>query len=462
MSVPGGRFLACFGSTKPKHEHLGNRSRFPVDPVDKTVATDAQGATVKFVRLDTLPLMILLVGGSGCHHAMSGASNQNVETAQKPTVQLPETTPSSLTPTVYGSPTGIELLPLRGYRKLTAKMCQELAVQNSRFADAIEVPVPPPSTKRGWSEPPNTGTVLTSAIGFAGQESRNRTAGEALELYHKLVAAEAGFGVTHAAEEELQTLVSEAAKVAKAGLKEPPRTTELEAQLGEVRLERERLAGTIHQLNYAIAHLINYDLPDGVHFWPDAPVVIEQPIDTDAAVQTALQQRPDLQLLRSLQHSTDADSAQIARQVLGGLNPLAGASAVSEQFTLLMKLLIACKYRPDPQAEWDARTRRQLAMLIVDREKQAEAEVRAAVARVNSTSQQARIAAQTVDQLRVRVRELETGLKEGQSVVAKLAETRALWRKANGNLIQAATDHQIAQAKLKQTQGLLVREIVSQ
>ena len=183
---------------------------------------------------------------------------------------------------------------------------------------------------------------------------------------------------------------------------------------------------------------------DGLRIAKDVP-------DTETAISTARQYRPDLNLLRAL--IADADrGGELANGVLNGINPLLGNStAIHPVFALLAAV------QHDP-TRLEAGTRRQLVSVLESRERQAEAEVRAALATLGGARASAAAKAAEVKNLIARVGELEKREAAGQQVTLELVTARTDLLKVRGELIQAVADWHVADVKLRQAMGLLVRE----
>jgi hypothetical protein len=408
----------------------------------------------------TAPLLFL-----GCHHA-SQAGGQSVAVARPPTVPpLPQADPAPLTPVVERSVTAVP--PPPEYRRLTAAMCQELAVRNCVVANVLEDAAAEPGGGRkkhcGIEKQCGSGAgeARTRALLYAADEARNRAAGEALEMYYKLVAAEAGAQVGRAAESDLKNLMKTARAAVAAGQKEPPGTLQLEAQLAEVSADVIRAEGGARELNHGLKALLGLPQDRPEQFWPDPPEVGQPPASADEAVRVGLANRPDLLLLRTLAGSGDPDSAQVASQALGGVNPLLSgpASLLSGSPSLKLRVVAACLGLNLPTPEQLQHVRQHVAELLAGRERQAEAEIRAAIERTVSLAAQAKTHADLADGMRTRVADLEKSEAAGRGDAAELATARAAFRKASGNVVTAATNYQVAVAKLRQAQGLLVREV---
>jgi hypothetical protein len=171
----------------------------------------------------------------------------------------------------------------------------------------------------------------------------------------------------------------------------------------------------------------------------------------ETAVATARQYRPDLNLLRSLVADED-HGGEMANAVLNGINPLLGTTTPTHP---LFALLAAVKHDP---TRVESTTRRQLLGALATRDRQAEAEVRAAVATLHGQRITVTAKAAEVRNLTTRVAELEKREAAGQQVTAELATARLDLLKVRAELLQAVTDWHIADVKLRQVMGLLVRE----
>ncbi len=394
----------------------------------------------------------------GCEHA-----SQSVTAARPPTVPpLPQVNPAPLTPVIDRTVTAAPPAPV--YRRLTAAMCQELAVRNCEVANVIEDAAAEPGGGRKKQRESCAGEARTMALLYAAEEVRNRAAGEALELYYKLVAAEAGAQVSRAAEGELKALLKTALAAIAAGRKELPGTIQLEAQLAEVSADVIRAEGGARELNYALKAHLGLPQDRREQFWPDAPEVGRPPENVDELVRVGLANRPDLNLLRALVGSGESDGGQAANQALAGVNPLLSgpASLASGSPSIKLRVVAACLGLNLPGPEQLHHVQELVAELLTARERQAEAEIRAAYERTVTLAAQAKTHAELAKVLHTRVEDLEKAEAAGRGDPVALTTARAAYWKASGNVVTAATNYQAAAAKLRQAQGLLAREVLDQ
>jgi outer membrane efflux protein len=367
--------------------------------------------------------------------------------------QLPAVPRSAIEPDVSAlSATPAHGLPAQPsqYQRLTAAECRALAAVNAPLAaeldshPANDAPAHPFTHKRGESA-----DLSRQVRGYAADEIRNRSAAAALEDYYKLAAVEGQFDLAVAGHKVLTKQHSEAEKAIQQGLKDRGDVNALKRQMLEVESQAAKLDAAAGALNASLAGRLGLDSASPI--WPADPLRIaaEEP-DVLAAISTARQCRPDLNLLRAL--LTDADrGGELANNVLNGINPLLGNAAAIHP---LFALLAAVKHDP---TRLEAGTRRQLLGALESRERQAEAEVRAAVASLKGARASAAAKAAEVRNLVARVAELEKREAAGQQVTLELATARLDLLKVKGELVQAVADWHVADVKLRQAMGLLVR-----
>jgi outer membrane protein TolC len=104
------------------------------------------------------------------------------------------------------------------------------------------------------------------------------------------------------------------------------------------------------------------------------------------------------------------------------------------------------------------KVKEQLASALEGRERQAEAEIRAAVLTLHGRRAAARARLAEVQRLEAKVDEIEKRQKAGQQVTEELTKAKLDLLKSRGELLQSAADWNVAVVKLRQAMGLLVRE----
>ncbi len=405
-----------------------------------------------------------LLAGTGCQQGRGERCPPPAPKAD-PAAQLaclPTFTPRPLVPLVEPAPGGPA--PPAGdvaagpVHRLTAGDTRLLAARNSGVARLLAGEPDDAGPRKVFHRPKGDGNARLAVRELTAEEARNRSAGDALDLYYKLAGTLAGADQALAAEAELAALVADAEKATAAGLRDRDQAGDLPTQLADVRAERVRLRGQAGELEVGLKVLLGLPVGPPARLSPDDPLEVPAaPFDIDAAVRVGLASRPDLTLLRTLAGSTDPDAPALTRKVLAGVNPLLGGGAtlaLPPSLKVVVRVVAPCSAPwPDPACPEAATA--QVRTLLAERERQAEAEIRAAVVRTNAAAERARLGADLAGRLRVRTAELEKERAAGRAVTAELAKARGAARRADGEVLKAAVDYLSARAKLAQAQGVL-------
>ncbi|HYH68252.1 MAG TPA: TolC family protein [Urbifossiella sp.] len=385
---------------------------------------------------------VLVAAAAGCHHT--------------PTCPTPTTTAVEL-PVVARQPVEADTSALAGVttparpatvRRLTAAECRALAVKNAPLADDLDNHPgnDGPSHPRLRPKKDEKAACARAVRGYAADELRNRAAGDALDDFYKLARAEAQFDLLVAARAEVAARIAEADAAAKHGLRD--RGDPLRAQLHEFDAQLGQLHGGIGALNASLRGRLALDPADATPLGPADPLRVRgEDVDPAAAVRTALHYRPDLNFLRALTACRDGSDSGLSGQALTSINPLL-AAATGHPFAALLMALCG---KDDGSAD-------RLASALAGRERQAEAEVRAAAATLHGHRAAAAARAAGVKDAAARVVELEKQAAAGLSVQTELTAARLDLLKARGAVLEAAADWHRAEARLRQAMGTLVRE----
>jgi hypothetical protein len=414
---------------------------------------------VRTVRASVVLLCVAALTGCGPHRAH--AHKHPPGPPPKPAPQLPVTNRGAVEPDVSGLPTDPAPTPARSdkYRRLTAAECRALAAQNAPLADELDrhpdnLPPGHPLSHffRRGPELAGAGRLVR---GYTADELRNRAAGDALDDFFRLAQAEGQFDLLARAHAELRTQLTAAEKALAAGLSDRADADELRRQLFDLEAQLARLEAGIGGLNAALRGRLGLAPDDPLPIWPDDPLRV-RPEDVDAAqaVATGLYYRPDLNLLRAL--LAGGAGGELTRAVLAGMNPLlgpGGRAPIPNPLVGALAHLPANRERQRPEAFRD-----QVAGVLAARERQAEAEIRAAVANVHGNRSAAAARSAAVRVLSAKVADLEKRERQGLSVTAELTRARLELLTARGELLRAAADWHVAEARLRQAMGLLVRE----
>jgi hypothetical protein len=342
------------------------------------------------------------------------------------------------------------------YRGLTAAECRVLAIRNAPLADDLDThPDSEPPHLALRHKKPEFAHQSRLVRGYAADELRNRAAAEALELYWKLAAAEGQFDLVAAAHDILRVQLVAAEKAVKAGLADRADADRFRRQLLDIESQMAKLEAALAVLNAGLAGHLGLDPNDPLPVWPTDPLRVagvETEVPADQAVQTARHYRPDLNLLRALTASEDF-GGELARGVLTSVNPL---MATQDPTNPIIAILSVIKREP---TNAEAKLHRQLVALLGSRERQADAEVRAAAATVRGNRAAVAAKAAEVRNLRAKVADLEKRAAAGVAgAQAELIVAQIDLLKLRGDLLQLAADWHVADVKLRQATGMLVRE----
>jgi hypothetical protein len=312
-------------------------------------------------------------------------------------------------------------------------------------------PAPPqlPLTKRGVIEPDVSAlpTQPAKSPPARPEQYRRLTAAEC----RKLAAAEGQFDLAVAGHGVLTKQLGAAEKAIQQGLKDRGDVNAIRRQILEIESQAARLEAGTGALNASLAGRIGLEGGDATPIWPADPLrVAAEVIEVEQALATAMQYRPDLNLLRALV-SDESGNRELANDVLAGINPL----LANQKPTHPLALLLAAVKK---DASDDSKLRRQLLGVLSSRERQAEAEVRAAVATLRGNRAAVIAKSAEVRNLVARVADLEKREEAGQQVTVELVTARMDLLKARGELVQSAADWHVADVKLRQAMGLLARE----
>lgn len=376
----------------------------------------------------------------------------------RPGAQLPTTGREPITPDVSAVPleSGAPAKRPAEYRRLTADECRKLAVANAPLADDLDRhsdndPPPHPKLHKNAARDAETSRLVR---GHAADELRNRAAGDALKEFFKLLEAEGQFDLLAAADAELRTQLAAAQKASASGLKDRADIPAIRRRLLDIEAQQAKLEAGIGALNASLRARLGLAAADPLPLWPSDPLRVRpDDADVERAVQAGLYYRPDLNALRVL---ADGSAADLAEGVLGGANPLLASFAASGPLTALFAPVFApltgkaeCR-----RAEVSAR----VASLLESRERQAEAEIRAAVALLRGHRAQIAARALDVKQVEARIEELTTRQRAGLNVTAELVTAKLDLLKAKGDLLTAVIEWHTAEVQLRQAMGLLPRE----
>jgi hypothetical protein len=392
--------------------------------------------------------VLLFAALAGCH--APGAPVPRAPHTHGP--QLPDGTRAPIEPDVSALPTDAPAPAARPerYRILTADECRSLAVAAAPLTHTLDAhpdSVPPAHEKL---RPALAKFAHASKLvrGHAADELRARAAADALADFFKLLEAEGQLDLLAATDAELRAQLGDAEKAIAAGLRDRADAPGLRRKLLDLAAQRAQLEAAVAALNASLSTKLGLASNDARPLWASDPLRVKpEDVDAEAAVATALQYRSDLNLLRELR---DGGSGELADAVLDAANPLLGSVPRDGAIAAL------CALAKQPEERRAARDR--VGEVLAARERQAEAEVRAAVALLMGHRSSAAARALDVRAADAKLAEVRARAAAGQSVAAELAVARLDVLKAKGELLSAAAEWHRAEVKLRAALGALVRE----
>jgi hypothetical protein len=384
---------------------------------------------------------------SGCAHASAPPQAPSYQPLVLPTVNQ-----NSLPLDTSALPTEAGPYPAdASYRGLTEADCPRLAARASTLGNLLDQKAQAPSPGRSHRllRAGNSSELICIVLQQAAVEARNRSAGEAMETFYRLIEAEQGRALLLLSLKEVSESLMRAEELQAKGLAPPVEIADIRKQLTDLRSDEIRLRITILQANARLKVLLGLSSGD-YSLWPlaDLKVVPEEP-DVDQAVEYGLHHRPDLVLLWTLAYCPDADSLAVSSQALQAVSPLLGEPCSSSLCASLIARFNGC------QTEW---ARQQLQTLLAERQRQATEEIRQAVGVVASRVQLVILARQKVENEERRIRELEGKEEKGLDAEEELSMARLSLYKWQGELLREVINWKIARAQLRQSQGRLLEE----
>jgi hypothetical protein len=341
------------------------------------------------------------------------------------------------------------------YHLLTAQDCQFHAAARAVTAYLVDVerqlaiastPARPASRKAKALR------VHRQLLSLRGAQIRNDAAGDALEAYYQLAAAEAGIDVLDRSRDHVRQVLGYAAELEQQGLPVPLDTSALGQQELDLAARRAELEWNVAQLNGRLRLLLGWCLEGPVRVWPQTDLIVERaPVDVAAAVQTGLASRPDLATLRLLSTTLEEATLPLVRGALQTQDATLGN--VTSGFERLGQLL-----RP-ARGDDELRARRaQLSTLLVEKERELVVAIHAAAGAVEMHRDRAVLAKQALESARVRLSELERLRDVGQATPFDVATQRGKVLEAETTLVERAAAWRLAEVELRQTLGVLARE----
>lgn len=409
--------------------------------------------------------------------AWAGDRRRPGECSARPATELPATQRGHLEPDADKMPAppagAFTSVGERRYRQLTVRDCQCLAVQFAPLASTLARERHELAAIPACCEHPilhsicpcrcddRVNKLRQCILYYAELEARNRAAGSALDLYFRIAESEAKDDLLVLGRNDLAGAHEQAKSLADSGFKLPIELASLERQQLEAEADRTRLQGALIELNSKLKGLVGQnDLPIEEQLWPSADFAISYaPIDVEFAVQTALSQRAELQLLRTLNGELDAKTLPVVREFLKGLNPALGTQAKAN--TRFGRLCLTFKVLLTRHAAERSERSDQLEELLAEREKAIADEVRQDIAILIVQSQLVDQDRRNVLAWAARVQEMENRQAKSAATFLDVLQAKLDWYKARATFTADVMAWHRAMAQLRTAQGVLVSECCS-
>ncbi len=403
--------------------------------------------------LRSVGIWCLLLIACGCRvPRVATMAHAPMPSVQPVAVELPIVTPTKIEPDASALPTidvktakpGVASGPFLG---LTDEACRALAEQHSPIANQLdkenEAPTVALVTRKQPCPDTKSDELVRQLRYLAAREARNRSAAEALENYYRLADAEGRTELLATGLRTFDQLRDAAPRFRAAGLPNVPDDEEFNRQRAKLLTDAEQAEVGIRTLNMTLKMQLGQSVKGEERFWPTGPFgVSAEPLDVEAAVQTALQSRPDLQFLRAMYHGLSASTLPLVNQQLQSTNGLLGSGLPM----ILQKRLAPLRVAAEVEV---SHRREQLFLAIADREKLAATEVRVAAVQMESAARRVALAKSRAESYRDKV------TKAGDKLADKLpAEIE--WYRARADLIVEVMAWHTWKVKYRAAQGGLV------
>ena len=290
--------------------------------------------------------------------------------------------------------------------------------------------------------------LLREVLALNAMHQRNLAAGSALEVFLRLVEAEAGAQNLEQQLEEIARMLGDIEQLTQRGLLPPVPQSEVHDQRLQLLHRQIELQATIEKLNQQLAELLECELPSNSHFWPEAHLHIEPNVpDSEEATMLALANRADVAALRLATQADAGTAAELVQRLLPQSSPGSGDS-----MPLAVRLAVFCKSR-DSGVRGD-----QLALAASTRERQTRNETFQAVSALSARLAQIDLTRQRLAIARAHTQSVEQQIGLASGSLFTLRKARIAVLVVEQALMHDVIEWKISQVKLKQSQGLLAIE----
>jgi hypothetical protein len=294
---------------------------------------------------------------------------------------------------------------------------------------------------------------------YTAQEIRNDSAGLALEWYFQLAGYEAETDLTEAGQEEVKKALAEVADLQRRGLRVPVEIEKVRRQLLEAEQQHTSALLNVETTNERLHQLMAHGCNPAWRMWPEPlPPGGSVPIpDIDSAVAVGLAERPYLQLLRCLLQDLDTDTLPVVQQMMRSVSPMLAMQEPSRRCKHLAELVALFTARAAAEASLET-IHSQLCSLLHRQEGRVASEIRQAIAGMRGHQELTLLLQQRVERYNVELQKMEEKVSHGLLSSLELVNPRLERLKAEGEVCKEWLSVLGAAAKLRQAQGLLIKE----
>lgn len=349
-------------------------------------------------------------------------------------------------PAPLGSPPEI-------YRGLTPRDALCLAGWNSAKANRLDREREAIASSAGHKHKKQCSDELRQAMLFhTATETRNRDAANAMEMYFRLLEAEAKADLARQGLANMADVLARGRDVQKRGLKLPFDYEQLVRDEIDLKAKQVRLAHIIERLNGSLDEALGLPMCEElIPLWPVGRFAIDPHVPCESeAVALALARRPELLMLRQIEHDLDARSLPAVKQLLQGSDSLTGTSGPRCPMVAAALAHMGCGNSDEVELR-----RQQVHDLLIERERAVTREVREAVRALAAATRLVDLAKAKLRSLHDRVRELEGKEEQGMGSLKDLTAAKLDWFQGRGDLANEIASWHIALVKLKLAQGVL-------
>lgn len=335
------------------------------------------------------------------------------------------------------------------YRSLRAEEVQCLAATNAPTAKLYASEsraVLNADTGRRCNPAASTASEL---MAYRAIDERNKAAGTALELFYSLAEAEASRDILAHSIAEVDQAVANLDQLQHSGLKIPMDQTALQRQKLDWLDRQIQLQSATRRMQGQLQQICGFEADETTAVWPQADLAVTvMSLDPQAAIIEGLANRADVGALRMLDGSIDAGTLPAARSSMQALSPGLGASIISRRL-----------FGGNSVSEDELQSRQaQVRQARRDTERTASREIDEAVQNVDTRLREIAVAKERWEVWRKRVADLKEKRETDNVTAFDINAAQIELLRAENDTLHRVVAWKIAQAKLKQAQGLLAAE----